>query len=181
MRLVIGLGNPGSEYTGTRHNVGQEVIRACADHWKLEKRLFAEVAKKDDIVFALPTTFMNESGKAVQKITTTYHLPPTSLILVHDDIDLPLGTLRISQDSGAGGHNGVQSIIDTLGSKTFARLRIGVAGIGRKRTNAAAYVLKRFTKTELPAINETKKRAVEALSVIIRDGRAAAMQHYNAA
>ncbi|MBI4262694.1 aminoacyl-tRNA hydrolase, partial [Candidatus Uhrbacteria bacterium] len=110
---------------------------------------------------------------------TNYQLPITNLILVHDDIDLSLGTIRISKNASAGGHNGVQSIINALGTKEFTRLRIGVAGIARKRMDAAAYVLKRFSKTELPNIKKITATAREALSVILNEGPAKAMNLYN--
>lgn len=179
MYLVIGIGNPDAEYNSTRHNVGREIVRALVQDWKMEKKLFAEIAKQHDVVYALPTTYMNESGMSVAKIVANYKLKIVNLVVVHDDIDLPLGTLRISHSSGAGGHNGVQSIIDALGSKEFIRLRVGVAGVGRKRTDAATYVLKRFTKTEQSTIEETKNRAREALSIIIARGAEHAMQKYN--
>ncbi|MBI5798474.1 MAG: aminoacyl-tRNA hydrolase, partial [Candidatus Yonathbacteria bacterium] len=131
MKLIIGLGNPGEEYIGTRHNVGREVVRGLSKDWKVEKKLFAEIAKHNDIIFALPTTYMNESGQPVQLLVTRYALRVTDLVIIHDDIDLPLGTIRISKNASAGGHNGVQSIIDALGTKEFTRLRIGVAGIAR--------------------------------------------------
>lgn len=180
MYLIIGLGNPGTDYDGTRHNVGRDVVRGCADTWKTEKKLFAEIAKQYDVVYALPTTYMNDSGRAVRAVMSTVKCQLSNVIIVHDDIDLPLGTLRISHDSGAGGHNGVQSIIDALGSKEFTRVRIGVAGVGRTRTDAATYVLKRFPKTELPVIKEMKNKTREALSVILSNGVKKAMQEYNA-
>lgn len=194
MKLIIGLGNPGKEYEGTRHNIGREIVRALAEDWKLdwklEKKLFAEIAwyknftivkkvHQKDFVLALPTTYMNDSGRAVKKLLTTYNVQLTDLLIVHDDLDLPLGTLRFSQGSGAAGQKGVESIIDTLGTKDFARLRIGVAGEHRATTDAAAYVLKKFAANERKKVAEIKERALEALACYCTDGLAAAMTRYN--
>ena len=196
MKLIVGLGNPGKEYDGTRHNIGREIVRALADEWQLdwktEKKLHAEVAvytttkgtfvstKVPFVVrLALPTTYMNESGHAVQALVTSYQLLVTDVLIVHDDLDLPLGTIRFSQGSGAAGQKGVQSIIDTLGTKNFARLRIGVAGTHRATTNAADYVLKKFSKEEQLIAIQIKKRATEALANYCVHDLATVMGRYN--
>lgn len=200
MKLIVGLGNPGKEYDGTRHNIGREIVRALADDgsasWRMQKKLHAEVARlqesppclpagrdsgsDNNTLLVIPTTYMNESGKAVQQLLTTYNLQLTNLLIVHDDLDLPLGTLRFSQGSGAAGQKGVQSIIDALGTKDFARLRIGVAGAHRQTTDAADYVLKKFSKDEQVIITQIKKRATEALADYCAHDLAHAMSHFNA-
>ncbi|MDO8581818.1 MAG: aminoacyl-tRNA hydrolase [bacterium] len=202
MKLIVGLGNPGKEYEDTRHNIGREIVRALANDWKLEKKLHAEIAvyttrgtfvatRVPLVRLAIPTTFMNESGKAVQQLLTTYaaygrhpangggNLQLTNLLFVLEDLDLPLGTIRFSKGSGAAGQKGVQSIIDALGTKDFARLRIGVAGTHRATTNAADYVLKKFSKEEQPIITQIKKRATEALAEYSTHDLTTVMRDYN--
>ncbi len=194
MKLIVGLGNPGKEYDGTRHNIGREIVHALADEWKLEwkleKKLSAETARyknvlirtkvyHEEILLALPTTFMNDSGRSVQRIVSNVKCQVSDVLIVHDDLDLPLGTLRFSKGSGAAGQKGVQSIIETLGTNNFARLRIGVAGEHRATTNAADYVLKKFTAVERTTVTEIKKRALEALARYCTDGLAVAMNRYN--
>ncbi len=180
MKLIVGLGNPGKEYDSTRHNIGREIVRALADEWKIQKKLHAETAKyEEDVLLALPTTFMNESGHSIQALVTSYKLPVTNLLVAHDDLDLPLGALRFSQGSGAAGQKGVASIIDALGTKDFARLRIGVAGAHRATTDAADYVLKKFAKEERAIVAQIKKRATEALADYCTHDLATVMNRYN--
>lgn len=179
MKLVIGLGNPGEEYVGTRHNVGYEVVRALADDWKMEKKLFSEIAKRNEVVYALPTTYMNESGKAAHALIWRFGIDQKNLILIHDDIDLPLGTIRITQKSGPAGHKGIVSIFDALGVREMIRVRIGVAGKGRARIDAATYVLKKFSKGERAQLLPALDRAREAITIILKDGVDRAMNIYN--
>lgn len=192
MKLIVGLGNSGKEYDGTRHNVGREIVRAMSDDWHVQKKLFTEIAhvqnvaiatkriSQHDVVLAIPTTYMNDSGKAVKKLLTTYHLSPKTLLVVHDDLDLPLGTLRFSQGSGAAGQKGVQSIINALSTKDFARLRIGIAGEHRATTDAATYVLKPFAKNEMPTMRRAKQKAQKAIALYCTQDITNAMQTYNA-
>ncbi len=188
MKLIVGLGNPGKEYDGTRHNIGREIVRALADEWKVQKKLHAETAKLQEgprlrsdnkTVLALPTTYMNDSGRAVQALVSSFKFQVSSILVVHDDLDLPLGTLRFSKGSGAAGQKGVQSIIDALGTNNFARLRIGVAGAHRATTDATNYVLKKFGKEEQKKVTEIKKRALHALADCCTDGLAVVMNRYN--
>src|SRR3990167_2216195 len=166
MKLIIGLGNPGKEYEKTRHNVGFLAVEKIAQDlqfskWKMEKKLEAEVCRGfiasccEDVILAKPQTFMNLSGRAVQLLTTYYKLHTNDVLIVHDDLDLELGTLKLSYGSGSAGHNEIQSIIDTLGTKDFWRLRMGIGrppkslalvnGATRKLSfDAAKFVLKRF-------------------------------------
>ena len=135
MILVIGLGNPGEKYKKTRHNLGRLVVSTWQfiigfPDFRLEKKSNALISKgtfeQKRIILTLPETFMNNSGKSVKMLTKSYKLKPNNLIIVHDDIDLPLGTIRISIDRGAAGHKGVESIIKELGTKNFIRVRIGI-------------------------------------------------------
>jgi peptidyl-tRNA hydrolase, PTH1 family len=174
MTIVIGLGNPGKKYEKTRHNIGHEVVAAFAKQFgemSLEKKVSAQIAKgslhDNPIIAALPTTFMNESGTSAQALLSYYKETPDHLIVVHDDLDLPLGTIRISTNSSAGGQRGVQSIIDAIGTKKFTRIRIGIAGTARTRTDAATYVLKPFSLTERLAVSRARRESVEKLTQCI--------------
>ena len=154
MRLIVGLRNPGSEYQGTRHNLGYEVLGVLAGRIeaKLKRgplRVRSEVATVPgrDLVLASPNTFMNDSGRAVGSLRSYYKVDPEDLLVLHDDIDLAFGRLRLQKAGGSGGHNGIRSLESHLGTKDFWRLKLGV---GRPPGNQdpAAHVLKRFTKDE---------------------------------
>ncbi len=148
MILIAGLGNPGKKYKKTRHNIGFGVID------ELNKKSF----QKDVILFK-PQTFMNNSGQAVSKKMSK--LNPEKLIVVHDDIDLPLGTIRISKNKSSAGHKGVQSIIDQLGTQQFTRIRIGIQPSDKKPQNTDKFVLEKFSKQEKKIIKLTIEQAVE--------------------
>ncbi|HEX9978583.1 MAG TPA: aminoacyl-tRNA hydrolase [Acidimicrobiia bacterium] len=152
--LVVGLRNPGADYEGTRHNVGGETVRSIAagsSFKRAPKRILAEVVETDlearPAVLALPTTFMNESGGPVSALVDYYRVDMSRLVLVHDDIDLPFGKLRFHSGRGAGGHNGVASVMRSLGSRDVWRLKIGV-GRPPGRMDPADFVLHRFTPAE---------------------------------
>jgi PTH1 family peptidyl-tRNA hydrolase len=172
--FIIGLGNPGKEYEGTRHNLGFTAIenvklkmQNCSD-WKLQKRANAMVAEclftNTKVVLAKPQTFMNDSGRAVKSLTTTYKLKATSLFVVHDDLALSLGTIRIRMDGSSGGHKGVQSIIDSLHNEDFTRIRIGI-GPSREIKDAKKFVLQKFSKKE----QEVIQRAIEEVNNVITE------------
>ena len=140
MILIVGLGNPGKKYKKTRHNVGWRVIDV------LKKSL--DSAQDKDIILLKPQTYMNKSGKEVKSLITKYKIPISNLWVIHDDIDLPLGTIRISKNIGSAGHKGVQSIIDELRTKNFSRIRIGILPKAGKPKNVEKFVLEKFTKEE---------------------------------
>ncbi len=159
MRLIVGLRNPGSEYQGTRHNLGYEVLLASVDRLgaKLKRgplRVRSEVASVpgQDVVLASPNIFMNDSGRAVRSLQSYYKVDSEDLLVLHDDIDLAFGRLRVQKAGGSGGHNGIRSLEQHLGTKDFWRLKLGV---GRPPGNQdpAQYVLKRFTKKERPEVD----------------------------
>lgn len=169
MRLIIGLGNPEEKYAGTRHNFGQLALDALLDKkqlaWKKNKNLPALTADfkngTEKIILAKAATFMNDSGQAVQALKKYYKLPTNKIIIIHDDIDLPFAKIRLSQGRGAGGHKGVQSIIDHLKSREFKRIRLG---IGPKTEEAQDFVLKKFNPAEkdrLPEIIDTCHLIIE--------------------
>ena len=190
--LIVGLGNPGREYRETRHNIGFMLLdrlsvkldtrfrrlqsralvasvqyslkRSAADGWK--------------VILAKPQTFMNISGQSVQGLLHFYKLPLTNLLVAHDDLDLPTGTIRIRPDGGSAGQKGMASILERLGTDEFARLRLGI-GRPPGQMQAPDYVLQDFSKADRMVIDETLDRAVEAVLIFIAEGLDAAMNKYN--
>lgn len=166
--LVVGLGNPGPRYSATAHNVGYWLIDRLADGaaFRADKRVAAELAelRLGGLVTWLvkPTTFMNRSGQAVGPLASYYRLTPDRILVVHDDLDLPPGTVRLKRGGGHGGHNGLRSLINHLGSNEFRRLRIGVGHPG-KGGDVVAYVLSAPAPEARRAIEEAITRAVEVL------------------
>jgi PTH1 family peptidyl-tRNA hydrolase len=186
LTLIVGLGNPGSEYASHRHNVGFQIVEALADIHGLSfarhKKAKARVAKgqigERPVLLAKPQTFMNLSGKTVLRLSREREIPPECILVVCDDLDLPLGRLRIRPQGGSGGHKGLQSIIELLGSQDFARLRVGIdrpAG----SLDPAEYVLQPFVEEDKAIITETVERAVEAIESWLADGIVAAMDRFN--
>jgi len=181
--LIAGLGNPGSRYEKTRHNAGFLVLE------ELVERLQLEFKEKEDfkiskgslgdekIILLEPLTFMNRSGLAVRKIMQKSNVFPETLIVVHDDLDLETGSLKIRKKGSSGGHRGIESIIQNIGTQEFIRVKIG---IGRDPfVPAEKYVLSKFGKDEMQVIKEVIERAVESVSSIINDGVEKAMNRFN--
>ncbi len=171
--LIIGLGNPGKSYEKTRHNCGFMAARYYVEHnnfpeFKIDKRFDGLISEKEHIIIALPQTFMNASGLTVKKIRDYYKIENQNIIVIHDEIDLPLGSYRKSQDRSSAGHRGVQSIIDLLGTKDFIRYRIGIAPISPdKKIKAGEIVLKKLTKKELEMINEVIKNVATDIATTL--------------
>jgi PTH1 family peptidyl-tRNA hydrolase len=183
--LIVGLGNPGAEFRHNRHNVGFMLLDCLADRLgesfsRLESNSLLTKAKYQDkrLLLAKPQTFMNLSGQAVSRLVKYYKIPRESLLIVYDDVDLPLESIRIRPNGGAGGHKGVASIIERLGTNEFPRLRLGI-GRPPGRKNAAAHVLRNFTKEENVFLEVTLERAVDAVLVFVSAGLEAAMNKYN--
>lgn len=187
---VIGLGNPGEQYLKTRHNIGHRVIDGMARSLGVELRkergnfLFAEcVYGEERFLIVSPLTFMNESGMAVEEVMKQFRLQPADLIIVHDDFQLPLGTLRIRREGGDGGHHGLASVIRHLQSERVPRLRIGIAGKGcpAKHTKdlMAGYVLSPFEADEELTAAEMVLQAERAVFAWIHSGIQYAMNHFN--
>lgn len=183
--LIVGLGNPGPKYAANRHNVGFRCVERLgsalgASFDKRQKR--ASVAQGDfhgqRIVLAKPRTFMNESGQAVVPLARFYKVPVDRLLVVYDDLDLPLGTLRMRPGGGSGGHNGMRSIIEHLGTLDFPRLRIGI-GRPPGAMDPAAYVLQDFSADEELVLEETLERALIAVEAWVGEGIEAAMNRCN--
>ncbi|MCD6471083.1 aminoacyl-tRNA hydrolase [bacterium] len=172
MKLIVGLGNPGKKFINTRHNIGKEIIEHFAKiynfpKFKFKKSLEVFVTKKKinnkKFILALPTTYMNESGRVVKKLLKYYKLIPNNLVIIHDEIDIPLGKIKLSFNRSSAGHKGVQSIINYLKTKEFYRLRIGIENRKEKRIPTEEYVLKKFSKEETRIINKLKEEIFRSL------------------
>lgn len=187
MNLIVGLGNPGRKYERNRHNVGFMTIGAIAARHdvKVNKRSFkaqvgmGSVAGKS-VILAVPETFMNLSGESVVPLLGYYKLAPDNLICIHDEMDLELGTVRIVKGAGPGGHNGVGSIINLLGSKDFIRIRVGV-GRPIAGMDPADYVLSPFAKSEMEVAAKSIEMAADSVEEILKNGLAAAQQRFHTA
>ena len=188
MRVIVGLGNPGPEYRRTPHNVGFRVIETLAARWSIHitRRTFLSaigdgVWHGEKVLLVQPQTFMNRSGEAVLRIRDFFRLTPADFIVIHDDLDLPLGRLRIKRGGGgAGGNNGVASIIAALGSKDFVRIKIGI-GRPPERRDPVDYLLKPFTRQEEASILPAVERAADAVEVLVADGIDKAMAAFHIA
>lgn len=185
MYLIVGLGNPGVRYTRNRHNVGARCLTRLAAAHGLEfgrRQKNARVARgtirEFPVLLAIPQTFMNESGRAVAPLVHFYQVPPERLLVVYDDLDLPLGAIRLRPDGGSGGHRGMQSVIDHLGTQKFPRLRIGI-GRPPEQMDPADYVLRDFSPDEESVLEEVLDRATAAIRTWVTEGLEKAMSLYN--
>jgi len=186
MKLIVGLGNPGRRYRGTRHNVGWEVLARLADRAGIrvsQDEGWAEVGRgtigRQRVLLARPVTYMNVSGEAVRDLRRRHRLRPEDILVIVDDIDLPLGRLRLRAGGSAGGHNGLKSVIEALGTTEFPRLRVGI-GRPPLGVDPAEFVLTRFTDGEAAAVEKSLTRAAEAVETAVTAGIAAAMNRFNA-
>ena len=185
MKVVVGLGNPGSRYVGTRHNVGFAVIDQLAQGsqaGRFQSRFQAQIAETMEgshkVLLVKPETFMNLSGRSVRQVMDFYQVEPTELLVVCDDINLPLGKLRARARGTHGGHNGLRDIQNHLGTTEYSRLRIGVGA--PNEGEAIEHVLGRFRPGEREAINDAISLATQAVGVWIAKGMEACMNRYNA-
>ena len=186
MKLIVGLGNPGPEYELTPHNLGFLVVDRIADEQKVEVRnrqcraLTARtVIEQEQVILAKPETFMNLSGAAVRELVSKLEIvPETDLIVIQDELDLPFGILRIHRNRSSAGHNGIESIINSLGTKDFPRIRIGVAP-ERKVEDGKEYLLSPMRKAQLKMLDPIIADAAEAATMIVKEGPAVAMQRFN--
>jgi PTH1 family peptidyl-tRNA hydrolase len=184
MKVVVGLGNPGSRYAGTRHNVGYMVVDLLSKSPRAEgfqSRFQAQVAEsredQEKVLLVKPETFMNLSGRAVRQLIDFYQLPLGDLLVVCDDVNLPLGRLRMRAGGSHGGHNGLRDIQSHLGTTEYARLRIGVGQSGEK--DLVDHVLGRFRPTEQAVMDDAIQKAVQAVALWIDQGAEECMNQYN--
>jgi PTH1 family peptidyl-tRNA hydrolase len=186
LHLIVGLGNPGAEYAKHRHNIGFQVLDALARAYRLsfarDKAARAWIAEGQidevAVLLAKPKTFMNRSGQAVGRLTRSNDIPPGRTLVVYDDLDLPLGRLRLRPQGGSGGHKGMRSIIDTLGTREFARLRIGIDR-PPAHLDPADYVLQPFDEVQRSLLDKVVEVAVSAAVSWLSDGIVVAMDQYN--
>ncbi len=183
--LVVGLGNPGDDYACTRHNVGAEVVEILAHRHGAKLKKGKERARVDQVRFgsslvalAVPLTYMNESGMAVAPLARRYGVEPEQIVVVQDELDLPVGALKVKNGGGLAGHNGLRSITSHLHSDAFLRVRIGV-GKPVSKEHGVDHVLKKFSKRERAEIDVVLEEAADAVEAIIADGVDAAMNRVN--
>lgn len=184
MRLIVGLGNPGTRYAATRHNVGAKALLRAAERWAFrwrqagEARLGRGRVEGVEVLLAVDLAWMNQSGTAVKALLEQGSLAGEDLVVVHDDLDLPLGRIRIKQRGGAGGHRGVLSILTSIESDRFCRVKIGI-GSAPPEQDPADYVLSPFSPDEWKVLDPTLDRCVSALETLVTEGVEAAMNRFN--
>jgi len=183
MFLIVGLGNPGKEYDGTRHNIGFAAIDYIADKYNIElnrvkfKGVFGEgFIDNKKVILLKPTTYMNLSGESIREVINFYKISNEEIIVLYDDISLEVGRLRIREKGSHGGHNGIKSIIANLGTDVFPRVKIGV---GAPKGNLVSHVLGKFDNEEVEILKETIKASSEATSIIIKSDVKSAMNKLN--
>ncbi|OGE27680.1 aminoacyl-tRNA hydrolase [Candidatus Daviesbacteria bacterium RIFCSPHIGHO2_01_FULL_40_11] len=198
MKLIVGLGNPGEKYAGVRHNLGFTVVdeyaKKClpstdySKFWKYENKFKAEVGRlnSEDILLAEPQTYMNNSGMAVKLLASYYKIAPEDIIIIHDELDLPLGKIKVRLGGAGAGHHGVESIIAALGTDQFIRVRLGIGNLrtlsgehkGRS-ISVEKFVLEPFTRPESGPVRHMIKQATKALDLILKKGLEKAQNQYN--
>lgn len=198
MKLLIGLGNPGEKYKNTRHNLGFDVIDGFLQDftpvekttWKEDKKLKSQLVqidlKDEKVILTKPQTYMNNSGLAVRLIADYYKIAPEDIFVVYDELDLPVGSLKIRFGGSGAGHKGIESIIEQLGTDKFWRFRLGIGvsrnheGMGNHKIHDASdFVLERFARGEIGKVRELMKRAQKALACALEEGLESAMNRYN--
>lgn len=182
--LIVGLGNPGREYKGNRHNIGFMVVDRLASEngislGKVQSRAILGDGRfaNQRIILAKPQTYMNNSGNAVGPLANFYKISPSNVFIVYDEMDIPFGTIRLREKGGAGGHNGMKSTIQHLGQE-FPRMRLGV-GRPPGRMDPPAYLLQDFDKEQMPVVNDMIDEAIRAIATYLTDGIQAAMNKHN--
>ena len=184
MKIVVGLGNPGAQYANTPHSVGFEAVDAIAAEigatWE-EKRQFKCLMAKGTfagqaVMLVKPQTYMNLSGESVAPLVKYSNAKPADLLVIQDDIDLPVGRIRVRKNGSCGGHNGIRNIIERLGTSEFARLKLGV---GKDKSNVVAHVLGKFDPTSRAVMNQVVAASVDAAAAILQNGPDKAMNVYN--
>ena len=194
MFLILGLGNPGEKYKNSRHNVGFILLdEIFGEKFIYDKYANAKILKEEDAFFVKPETYMNNSGTSVKYLLDKNNIKPENIVVLHDDIDLPFGNIRIVFGSGAGGHNGIKSIFENIGTNDFVRIKIGIAptdssgkaikpkpGLFQSQKNAVSnFVLKDFSKNDLEKIKSLAPKIKEIIDTIIKYGRNTAMNKFN--
>ena len=185
MKVIVGLGNPGLKYAGTRHNTGFSVLTEISDRYDIpvnKRQCKALVGHGfiagEKVVLAMPQTYMNLSGEAVSGLVSFYKCTEKDVIVIYDDVSLDVGKIRVRPKGSAGGHNGIKDIIEKLGTDTFDRVKVGV-GQKPPEYDLADYVLGHFAKEDLPVMRDAAGRAADAVETLIKEGCDSAMNKYN--
>ena len=185
MYIIVGLGNPGRKYIATRHNIGFDAITRISDDYNISMNMKKHKAicgtgyiEGQKVILAQPQTFMNLSGESVRVLSDFYKVEAENIIVIYDDVNLDIGQLRIRRSGSAGGHNGIKSIIDHLGTNQFPRIRIGV-GKKPKEWDLVNYVMSKFSNDENKQVRDALKNSSDALKIMLYDGIGAAMNIYN--
>ncbi len=184
--LIVGLGNPGPRYELTRHNAGAGFVEYLANRFGVvlrdEARFRGRMGRGEvlghDVRLLIPTTYMNLSGRPVQSIAAYYQIPPENVIVIHDDMDLEVGRVKMVYNRGPGGHNGIKSIIDCLGTKEFVRIRLGI-GRPPGQMAASAFVLSKFKEDEIRSLTESFDKILQAIRIFSLEGVAESMKFMN--
>lgn len=200
MKLVVGLGNPGEKYQNVRHNLGfmalDEYVKKVdsgpaspaerGEQWTADSKLKVEIIKNKDLIFAKPLTFMNNSGMAVRLLVDYYKIEPADVIIIHDELDLPLGKIKVRMGGAAAGHHGVESIIKALDTDKFIRVRLGIGNLKTKsaerkaiHVSAEKFVLEPFMHSEKSPVKHMLKAVIKALQILIDQGLEKAQNQYN--
>ena len=191
MKLVVGLGNPEERYKNTRHNLGFEAVdefvkKMKGEEWTMEEKFKAEIIKFGEVIFARPQTFMNHSGMAVSLIANYYKVAPHDVIVIYDELDLPLGKIKVRMGGAAAGHHGVESIIEALGTDQFIRVRLGIGNLKtqsaehkKAHISAEKFVLEPFLHSEKAQVKHMTKQAIKALEELLEKGLEYAQSQFN--
>ncbi len=204
MKLIVGLGNPGDKYAGVRHNLGFEVVTELGksvkregESWKYEAKFKSDIltftisasplsAGRQALTLVKPQTFMNNSGVAIKLLTAYYKIPSTDIVIIHDELDLPLGKIKVRLGGAAAGHHGVESIIEKLGTDKFIRVRLGIGNIKTQSSehkqislSAEKFVLETFTHSEKPKVKHMIKSALKAIDLLIEKGLESTQNQFN--
>ena len=184
-KIIVGLGNPGARYAGTRHNVGFACIDHLAQRWSVpltDRRQHAALGQGEvtgtPVVLAKPRTYMNNSGVAIRYLLARFHAHPSDLTIIYDEMDLPLGIIRLRPRGGTAGHQGMSSIVNVLGSNRFPRIRVGI-GKPERADDWVSYVLDPFSPDETPVVREVVERVADSIDSLLREGIDRAMNRFN--
>ncbi|MBD3272682.1 MAG: aminoacyl-tRNA hydrolase [Elusimicrobia bacterium] len=180
MKLIAGLGNPGTQYQNTRHNIGFDVIDYLADGKKFAQKFHHSLTTViDRNMYAKPWTFMNASGRAVRELLAFFHIDPADLLVICDDFAIPTGNLRLRRSGSSGGHKGLQSIIETIQTSAFPRLRVGIGPIP-KEVDPSLFVLQPLSRQDRDGLRRAVERASDCVRMWVDEGIEKAMNNYNA-
>lgn len=189
MKLIVGLGNPGKKYEKTRHNLGFVVLDVLLQRlapvektvWQENKKTKSLIAKLDDLILAKPQTMMNASGMAVAKLAAFYKIKPGKIGVVHDDLDLPLGKIKIREGGGTAGHRGIDSIVRELGTSDFIRFRLGIGhpGLGSSDEEVRGYVLAPLDQADKVTARKMVKKVVKAIELVLKEDLVKVMNRFN--